>query len=98
MRCDLAVDEVDDHLAVLLVAFRDIGVAGRKLAAWDVGFHAERLQRSRYSVSQEELRPYFPLPRVLSGLFEVAERLFGVRIRERQGVPVWQPQLPPLFM
>jgi oligopeptidase A len=44
---------------------------------------------SRYSVSQEELRPYFPLPKVLTGLFEVAERLFGVRIRERQNAPVW---------
>jgi len=63
--------------------------AGRQLAAWDVGFYAERLQRSRYSVSQEEMRPYFPLPRVLTGLFEVGERLFDVRIRERQGVPVW---------
>src|SRR5207302_414189 len=49
--------------------------AGRSLAAWDVGFYAERLQRTRYSVSQEELRPYFPLPRVLIGLFEVAQRL-----------------------
>ena len=67
--------------------------AGRKLAAWDVGFYSERLQRSRYSVSQEELRPYFPLPRVLAGLFEVAERLFGVRIHERQGVPVWHPDV-----
>ncbi len=67
--------------------------AGSRLAAWDVGFHAERLQRSRYNVSQEELRPYFPLPRVLSGLFEVAERLFGVRIREIQGVPVWHPDV-----
>ena len=65
--------------------------AGRKLAAWDVGFYAERLQRERFSVSQEELRPYFPLPRVLAGLFEVAERLFGVRIRERTGVPLWHP-------
>ena len=63
--------------------------AGRRLAAWDVGFYAERLQRERYSVSQEELRPYFPLPRVLAGLFEVAERLFAVRIRERVGAPVW---------
>ncbi|HTT42568.1 MAG TPA: M3 family metallopeptidase [Steroidobacteraceae bacterium] len=63
--------------------------AGRKLAAWDVGFYAERLQRERFQVSQEELRPYFPLPRVLDGLFEVAERLFGVRIRERPGAPVW---------
>ena len=65
--------------------------AGRSLAAWDVGFYAERLQRQRFSVSQEELRPYFPLPRVLAGLFEVAQRLFGVRIRERSGAPVWHP-------
>jgi oligopeptidase A len=67
--------------------------AGRKLAAWDVGYHAERLQRSRYSVSQEEMRPYFPLPQVLSGLFEVAGRLFGIRIVERQDVPVWHPDV-----
>jgi len=63
--------------------------AGQRLAAWDVAFYAERLQRERFSVSQEELRPYFPLPRVLSGLFGVAERLFAVRIRERAGVAVW---------
>jgi oligopeptidase A len=63
--------------------------AGHPLSAWDVGFYAERLQRSRYNVSQEELRPYFPLPKVLTGLFEVAERLFGVRIREREDAPVW---------
>jgi len=67
--------------------------AGRKLTAWDVGFYAERLQRERFKVSQEELRPYFPLPRVLAGLFEVAERLFAVRIRERPGVPVWHPDV-----
>jgi oligopeptidase A len=67
--------------------------AGRKLAAWDVGFYAERLQRERFQVSQEELRPYFPLPRVLAGLFEVAERLFAARIRERAGVPVWHPDV-----
>ncbi len=67
--------------------------AGRKLAAWDVGFYAERLQRTRYSISQEEMRPYFPLPRVLTGLFEVGERLFGLRIRERTGVAVWHPDV-----
>jgi oligopeptidase A len=63
--------------------------AGVELEAWDVTFWTERLQRERFSVSQEELRPYFPLPRVLSGLFEVAERLFAIRIRERGGVPTW---------
>ena len=67
--------------------------AGRRLEAWDVGFYAERLQRERYAVSQEELRPYFPLPRVLAGLFDLAERLFDVRIRERNGAPVWHPDV-----
>jgi oligopeptidase A len=67
--------------------------AGQPLAAWDVGFYAERLQRERFRVSQEELRPYFPLPRVLPGLFEVATRLFGVTLREQSGVPVWHPDV-----
>jgi oligopeptidase A len=93
-----SVDEVMQFLlemartarAAALKEFEDLeSFAGRKLAAWDVGFYAERLQRSRYSVSQEEMRPYFPLPHVLTGLFEVAARLFGVRITERQDVPVW---------
>jgi oligopeptidase A len=65
--------------------------AGQALAPWDLSYWSERLQRERYSVSQEELRPYFSLPRVLEGLFEVAQRLFGVRIVERPGVPVWHP-------
>jgi len=67
--------------------------AGQQLSAWDVGFYAERLQHTRYNVSQEELRPYFPLPKVLTGLFEVATRLFGIRIRERQNAPVWHPDV-----
>ncbi|HEY4338651.1 MAG TPA: M3 family metallopeptidase [Steroidobacteraceae bacterium] len=67
------------------------GFAGTKLAAWDISYWSERLQRERYCVSQEQLRPYFSLPRVLDGLFEVAQRLFGVRIAERAGVAVWHP-------
>ncbi|HEY1900033.1 MAG TPA: M3 family metallopeptidase [Steroidobacteraceae bacterium] len=72
--------------------FRELETfADEKLAAWDLTYWSERLQRERYAVSQEELRPWFPLPRVLEGLFEVARRLFGVRIVERPGVPVWHP-------
>jgi oligopeptidase A len=63
--------------------------AGRKLNAWDVSYYAEKLQQKLFSISQEELRPYFPLPRVLDGLFAVAEKLFGVKIVERRDVPVW---------
>ena len=65
--------------------------AGQELNAWDVGFYSERLKRERFSLSEEALRPYFPLPRVLAGMFSVAERLYGVRIQERKGVEVYHP-------
>ncbi|HLZ99202.1 MAG TPA: M3 family metallopeptidase [Steroidobacteraceae bacterium] len=63
--------------------------AGRKLNAWDVAFYGEKLQESRFKVSQEALRPYFPLPKVLAGLFELTKRLYGITVRERDGVSVW---------
>lgn len=52
------------------------------LNAWDVTFYGEKLKQAKYSVSQEEIKPYLPAPKVLSGLFEVANRLFDVNIAE----------------
>ncbi len=65
--------------------------AGRKLEAWDIAFYTERLKAHRFKVSQEELRPYFPLPKVLDGLFVLTTRLYGVTIRELPSVAVWHP-------
>jgi oligopeptidase A len=65
--------------------------AGRKLDAWDITFYSERLQEERYNISQEELRPYFPLPRVLDGLFRVIANLFQVTFQQRSDVPLWHP-------
>ncbi len=67
--------------------------AGRKLNAWDIAFYSERLQESRFKVSQEALRPYFPLPKVLAGLFTLTERLYGISVRERTPVSVWHPSV-----
>ncbi|MFL6619525.1 MAG: M3 family metallopeptidase [Povalibacter sp.] len=67
--------------------------AGRELNAWDVSFFAERLKRERFSLSEEALRPYFPLPRVLSGMFSVAERLYGVQIVQRQSFDTYHPDV-----
>jgi oligopeptidase A len=67
--------------------------AGRKLNAWDLAFYSERLQESRFKVSQEALRPYFPLPKVLAGLFALTERLYGITVRERADVGVWHPSV-----
>lgn len=52
------------------------------LQAWDVGFYSEKLRKSRYQVSQEDIRPYLPMSRVLPGLFGVVERLYAVTVRE----------------
>lgn len=60
------------------------------LRQWDVYFWAERLREARYELRDEELRPYFPLPRVLDGLFTLVERLFDIRVERADGeAPVW---------
>jgi oligopeptidase A len=63
--------------------------AGRKLEAWDVSFYAERLKQEKLELAEEELRPYFPLPRVLDALFGLAGRLFDLRVAEAAPPDVW---------
>ena len=60
-----------------------------ELEAWDYAYYAEKLKQDKYSVSDEELRPYFPEQRVLSGLFEVVSRLYGLSIVEVENVDTW---------
>ena len=64
------------------------GDAKLDLALWDVPFWAERLREERYAYSDEELRPYFSLPKVLEGLFATAKRLFDVDVRPADGAVV----------
>ena len=47
---------------------------------WDVSYWAEKLRQERFNLNQEELRPWFPLPQVLDGLFHLCERLFSIQI------------------
>lgn len=61
----------------------------QKLEPWDVSYVSEKYKNATLSLSQEKLRPYFPVETVLKGLFTITERLFGVRLKEKQGVPVW---------
>jgi oligopeptidase A len=64
------------------------------LRHWDLAFWAERLREHRFDYSEEELRPYFPLPEVLEGLFALAQRLFGVTIDAADGeASVWHPDV-----
>lgn len=59
------------------------------LKPWDTGYAAEKLRERKYALNEEELKPYFPLPSVLEGLFAVINRVLGVSVRERKDVEVW---------
>lgn len=59
------------------------------LQPWDFAYYSEKLKQYRYSISDEELRPYFPEKKVVAGLFEVLKRVFGLEIKQREGVEVW---------
>ncbi|PHQ15207.1 oligopeptidase A [Marinobacter profundi] len=65
------------------------GVA--ELEAWDIGYYSEKLRQQRYDISPETLRPWFPVDRVVPGLFAVAEKLFDVQIEARPDVETWHP-------
>ena len=60
------------------------------LAPWDLPFWSERLRKERFDLDQEALRPWFPLPQVLEGLFNLCGRLFDVEIHAADGeAPIW---------
>ena len=63
------------------------------LEPWDIPYYSEKLREHRYQISQEELRGYFGIDRVLDGLFEVAHRLYGISIETVSRAEVWNPDV-----
>jgi len=97
-----SVDEVADFLQELADRSQDAAkselnelerFAGQALAAWDIAFFSEKLREDRYSVSDDELRPYFPLDGVLRGLFELVGRLYQLRIEAVADVDTWDDEV-----
>ncbi|HKV97595.1 MAG TPA: M3 family metallopeptidase [Gammaproteobacteria bacterium] len=64
-----------------------------ELAAWDLGYYSEKLRERRFAISDEMLKPYFPVTRVRDGLFSVVRRLYGISLREVAGADVWHPDV-----
>jgi len=63
------------------------------LNPWDTGFASEKLRQARYDISQEQLRPYFPAPRAVEGLFRVTGKLYGIRMAENPEAPRYHPDV-----
>jgi oligopeptidase A len=61
----------------------------QNLQAWDIAYYSEKLRQRKYAISQEELKPYFPEPRVIDGMFSIVERLYGICIEQIDSVDTW---------
>lgn len=67
--------------------------AGQAIEPWDLAYYSEKLRHKTYAISDEALRPYFPLPKVMQGLFAVVGKLYGIRIVPVDGVAAWEPHV-----
>ena len=65
----------------------------RGVEAWDMTYFSEKLRQQRYAISQEEIKSYFPEDKVVSGLFAVVNRLYGLNIVERHDIDIWHPSV-----
>lgn len=63
-----------------------------QLQPWDSGYYSEKLKQQQFNLSQEALKPYFPAPKIIQGLFQIVDRLYGVQIVEREA-PLWHPDV-----
>ena len=80
--------QAEKELAELKAFARDeFGVT--ELEAWDIGYYGEKLRQQRYTISQEELRPWFPAEKAIAGMFTVVNRLFGVEFEAVTDVDTW---------
>ncbi len=80
----------EKDMAELRAFAREIGI--EDLQAWDNAYVSEKLRVARYSFSDQEVKQYFPEPRVLAGLFKLVETLYGLHITETSA-PVWHPDV-----
>ncbi|MBI5450392.1 MAG: oligopeptidase A [Gammaproteobacteria bacterium] len=78
------MDELRNHAAAL-------GCSDPE--AWDVTYYSEKLRQQQFSISQEQLKPYFPAHRVLDGMFAVVNRLYGLTVTEQHDIPRWHPDV-----
>ncbi len=72
-------------------ALKEFGA--ENIQAWDIGYYAEKLRQSRYAISQEELRPWFPAEKAIQGMFAITTRLFGVQFEPVANVDTWHPDV-----
>lgn len=72
-----------------LVEFAKKEYGEENICAWDLAYYSEKLRQKKFNLSQEELKPYFPVDQVLDGLFAIVNKLYGINIKSGKNVETW---------
>jgi len=96
---DFLYDLVEKSKAMALKEVEELTEFAKKLdsiaqlEAWDYAYYTEKLRLEKFDISEEELRQYFSMEKVLAGMFSVVNKLYGITIQELKGKDTWHPQV-----
>jgi len=79
--------------AVELQKLMDVEGKGEKLEPWDWWFYSEKLRKAKYDLDEEALKPYFKLENVRQGVFDLASKLYGLKFKKLDNMPVYHPDV-----
>jgi len=83
----------DNQIEELTTYAKSLGFKENRLQRWDYGFYAEKLKKEKYSINDEMLKPFFKLENVIDGIFNIANKLFGLIFTENKQIPVYHPDV-----
>lgn len=89
----LPAAERERQALVAMMRSHDMGAESGELQAWDWRYWSEKVRQARYAIDEAELKPYFPLERMVEAAFDCAQRLFGVRFERRPDVAGYHPDV-----
>lgn len=87
-----ALPAAERERQALVAMMRSHGVAGEP-AAWDWRYWSEKVRQARFDIEESEVKPYFPLERMVQALFDCAGRLFGLRFEARPDLKAYHPDV-----
>src|SRR5256885_1140332 len=88
-----AAKQAEQERAALQAVRLSRGDAQGEIEPWDWRHLAEKVRQARYDLDEAELKPYFPLDRMVEAVFDCAQRLFGVRFVEQPGIKTYHPDV-----
>ncbi|MBV6639699.1 MAG: M3 family metallopeptidase, partial [Cyclobacteriaceae bacterium] len=87
-----ALPKAEEEVEEMKGFMKELGV-DHELERWDWGYYSEKLRKKKYAIDDELIKPYFKLENVISGVFQTAEKLFGLSFVQKKDIPVYHPDV-----